>query len=776
MDGIITRTKILPPRHRRDLLPRQRLLDTLNELVDYKLVLAIAPAGYGKTFALVDLVRQVEMAVCWYSLSAVDQDPHRFFAHFVAAIAHQFPEFGAESTAALRDFSAGRSDVDQFVTTVVNDLYVHTTERFLLVVDDYHLVDDVETIGSFISQFVQRVDENCHLVLSSRTLLSLPDLPLLVARGYVVGIDYEDLAFQEEELRALVWHNYGIALDATAAEEMVLAAEGWITGILLSAQSKRWELGERMRPVRASGVNLYAYLAQQVLDQQSPVLREFLLRTSPMDELDAGLCEEVFPRDWRPEGESWHSLIDALLRNNLFVLPVGDQGGSLRYHHLFQEFLLQRLAAERPEEEGVILRRLVDVYLARQQWEQAYLIAQRHSDQDATVEVIEAAGLRLLQAGRILLLARWLDDLPGTTLATHAKLLSLRGYGFVQQGQVEQGLALLNQAATTLGAAEERLPLTFALVYRGVAYRLLGEYSRAIEDVDTALDLLVTLDGNAADVHGVRALALQTKGTALRMMGKLDPAFEWLQSSLAAYISLDDVQNSAAVSMDIAIAYSNAGQHTLAFPLYQSALEVWRDLHNLVEQSNVLNSLGVHYHQHGEYMPALRALTEALDCARRSGYTRMEAFSLASLGDLFVDVSMWEAAEELYRQAYGIARRIDERFLVLYLELARAIVAWSAEQWGTAYNCLDTAGKLVLDRNSSYEWGIYRLAMGRFYLAQGMAAAAREPLQDAFQCFADGGQPTEAAEAKLFQAVAAQMNGQDAGRGSIPGRGSGIDI
>ena len=50
---------------------------------------------------------------------------------------------------------------------------------------------------------------------------------------------------------------------------------------------------------------------------------------------------------------------------------------------------------------------------------------------------------------------------------------------------------------------------------------------------------------------------------------------------------------------------------------------------------------------------------QALDCARRCGYPRMEAFSLASLGDLYVDVQMWEAAEELYRQAYGLARRID---------------------------------------------------------------------------------------------------------------------
>ena len=761
MDGIITRTKILPPRHRRDALPRQRLLDTFLDLVEYRLVLTIAPAGYGKTFALVDLAGHVEMAVCWYSLSAVDQDPHRFFAHFIASIAQQFPQFGAESDAALRDFSGGQRDVDRLVTTVVNDLYAHTTRHFLLVIDDYHLVDDVETIGSFVSQFVQSVDDNCHVILSSRTLLSLPDLPLLVARGYVVGIDHEDLAFQEEELRTLVWHTYGIALDSTTAEEMVSAAEGWITGILLSAQSNRWSLGGRMRPVRASGVSLYGYLAHQVLDQQSPVLREFLLRTSLIDELDAGLCQEMFPPEWCPADESWHSLIDAVLHNNLFVLPVGDEDGSLRYHHLFQEFLQQRLAVERPLEEGAILLRLVDVYLARHQWEQAYLIAQRSKDHKTAVQVIEAAGLRLVQAGRIVLLAKWLDDLPGATLATRPNLLSLRGYSSTLLGQVEQGLALLNQAATTLNAEDDRMSLAFTLAYRSISYRFMGNYGQSLEDADRALGLFDSLDRSAPDTGDVQALALRSKGTALRMMGKLDPAIQWLKSSLATYKKLGDAQNEATLSMEIAIAYSNAGRHALAFPLFEAALEAWQTLHNLVGQSNILNSLGVHYHQHGEYRLALRALMQALDCARRSGYPRMEAFSLASLGDLYVDVRMWEAGEELYRQAYGIARRIDERFLVIYLEIARAMVAWSAEQWGNAYRCLDTAGQLVLDRNSSYEWGIYRAAMGRFYLAQGMAAAAGEPLCDAYRCFSDGGQKTEAAEAKLFEAAAAQMSNQD---------------
>ena len=44
----ITRTKIIPPRRHKDLLSRQRLLNMLDDLLEYRLTLIIAPAGYGK--------------------------------------------------------------------------------------------------------------------------------------------------------------------------------------------------------------------------------------------------------------------------------------------------------------------------------------------------------------------------------------------------------------------------------------------------------------------------------------------------------------------------------------------------------------------------------------------------------------------------------------------------------------------------------------------------------------------------------------------------------
>src|SRR5690606_4039959 len=188
----------------------------------------------------------------------------------------------------------------------------------------------------------------------------------------------------------------------------------------------------------------------------------------------------------------------------------------------------------------------------------------------------------------------------------------------------------------------------------------------------------------------------------------------------------------------------------------------WRDLNNLMGQATVLNSLGVFYQEQGEHQQAFAALAQAIDRARRSGYARMEAFSLTSLGDLVFEAGLLQAAQTFYHEAYPLARRLDERFLVLYLELARAALAWSTNQWSSASSCLDSAGQLVLSKNSSYEWGLYRQAMGRYYLARGAAQQALEPLEDAVACFVQGGQTTDEARTRMMLVAAYQTAGRRA--------------
>jgi LuxR family maltose regulon positive regulatory protein len=82
----VIKTKIIMPRRSSKLLSRPRLIDLFFELLDRKLTIVTAPAGSGKTSLLIDMAHHLEWPVCWYALDELDQDLHRFIAHFIAAI------------------------------------------------------------------------------------------------------------------------------------------------------------------------------------------------------------------------------------------------------------------------------------------------------------------------------------------------------------------------------------------------------------------------------------------------------------------------------------------------------------------------------------------------------------------------------------------------------------------------------------------------------------------------------------------------------------------
>jgi len=753
----VTRTKLIIPRRRDEILTRQRLLDILNELLDLKLIILAAPAGYGKTVLLIDFANHTKWPICWFSLDTLDQEPFRFISHFIAAIKTRYPDFGQTTLSFLNSMSQDKLDMPALVTTLVNDIYENIPEHFIVILDDYHLVEESEEVNQFINRFLQDVDENCHLMVSSRRLLTLSDMPLLVAHNQVGGISFEEVSFSAEEIQELLLQNYHITINDKSAEEITQQTEGWITGLLLSTHLIDESIGERIRVARVSGVGLYDYMAQQVFEQQPPTIQDFLLQTSILEEFSVDLCKRVIGKALKIK-QPWQALMDKLMVRNLFVLPVSEEGQLwLRYHHLFRDFLQDRMRRERPEETETITIALADDYTRQEDWEHAFVLYQKVQATDKMVNLVEASGPAMLTGGKLVTLKAWIAALPPEIAISRPSLLSLQAAILASTGEVDQGILLFSEVIDQLSDedADNAEVLILSLIRRAVTYRMMGDYSKSLEDNARAIKILE----NKPELGKIKAEALRNLGATYYYQGNVKDALDVLKQSLRLFESYDDQQNIPKLLFNIGLMHKVLGDYVLAEMMYGEALDYWKSGGNLAWAADLQNNLGVLQQLRGDYEPAAKNFGQAIEYARISSSLRSESVSLTSLGDLYRDLDAYRESLDVYRKAQSIAKQLNDAFLLFYLDLAEGVLNRISGDIVKAKHAFDSAGKKASENESAYNTNLLESEIAMYFLSQGLYKKALLSAQQAYDYFNTEGHENESLRAAFCCALALAGDG-----------------
>src|SRR5690606_6768679 len=158
------------------------------------------------------------------------------------------------------------------------------------------------------------------------------------------------------------------------AEELAKRADGWIVALLLAVRA----MGSGSIPSFLGNTEqVYTYLAEEVVNQQSEDLREFMLGASNFSEFNETHCNIVLQR------EDSGAMLRALEERNLFVSRTETrEGNSYRFHQLFSEFLQDYFARHNPSQLRALHARAADWHYARQEWESAiaHKLAAAHAE------------------------------------------------------------------------------------------------------------------------------------------------------------------------------------------------------------------------------------------------------------------------------------------------------------------------------------------------------------------------------------------------------------
>ncbi|HEX2913193.1 MAG TPA: LuxR C-terminal-related transcriptional regulator [Chloroflexia bacterium] len=540
--GWFAQTKFICPRVTSDLVERPYLVESLyHSLITHRLTLVSAPAGSGKTTLLAGLPQVYpDLPLCWVGLDSQDNDPIQFLSALIVALSGLNPTIGEKTGTLLKNLPRAVKENSYLVGTLVNAIMQAQPEPFGLVLDDLHWVTEPR-VYHILNYLLERLPPQMHLIVASRY-----DPPLrlarLRARGEIAEFRLQELRFTQDEAALFLNRHLQRELPLVDLADLQLRTEGWAAALRLLANSlDRFTTdGDReafIRELNQTDRYIFDYLAEEVLNHQSPDVRAFLLETSILHELNPEVCEAVTGRN------DAAAMLADLYRRNLFIVAVDGQAGkTYRYHDLFAQFLQAQLSQQTPVSAIQMLHKCaaeaqatstqaISHYLAGELWEEAAV-------------TIEQVARPLIQKGLSGTVKGWIVALPETALGKHPWLNYYLGicahqreelreaYRYLQkartgfeamgneagldetlvqladclvgQGELGAGYSLITQGLTRPLQPHSRVQLLCARMWLLIVQ---GEWSQAGADLEEALK--VALSSDDPDVYNILALQLR---------------------------------------------------------------------------------------------------------------------------------------------------------------------------------------------------------------------------------------------------------------------------
>jgi LuxR family transcriptional regulator, maltose regulon positive regulatory protein len=320
-------SKLVPPPANR-IVHRPRVIAALDRAVKAGICWIAAPAGYGKTSAVLDYLRRKRMPVIWYRIDEGDQDIASFF-HFLGT--SLLPRKG---TAPLPVFGPEYADQPaDFARRFFRAWFARLTRRRMLVIDDLHYADTPGFRKILAILLRELPDDQCCVCLS-RNLVPT-ELKDLGFRGRLKLIDESVLRYSEREARALL----GARLPRRAASFDVSAARGWAAGLIMMADRAGAEKtpAARRQSGPRDGQEVFAALARQMFEELSGAEQESLLTMSLLPEVTADLAEQLTGTP------AVRGVLGRLHQRQLLVTRGESAHASYQMHDLLRDFLKSRL-------------------------------------------------------------------------------------------------------------------------------------------------------------------------------------------------------------------------------------------------------------------------------------------------------------------------------------------------------------------------------------------------------------------------------------------------
>jgi LuxR family transcriptional regulator, maltose regulon positive regulatory protein len=662
-------TKFFIPAANQEFIHRDRLLKQLNDYHSKKITLVCAPAGFGKTTLVSDWIQTHNIYSSWISIDESDNDLIRFYTYIIQSLQKIDKAIGKELVTKFEVNEPLNSDT--IITYLINDI-TESREHFILVLDDYHLINTA-TIHQSLVFFLDNLPENIHLIITTRTTPPL-QIAKLRARNQIIEIQSKDLRFNLDEVSQFLKQVRNIKMSDADIRELNQRTEGWIVGLQLAALSFDNQTTSSNIISDFTGDHRFVtdYLVDEVLSRQPEEIQLFLLKTTILDRMCADLCDTVL------EISNGQTILEILEKSNLFLVQLDSKREWYRYHHLFSEMLLTRLGQRFKTEISSLYFKAYEWHLNQHLDEEAIRYALRGEFYKEAADLIEQKGFFLYWTNNVKLLIPWLRDLPSDLIESRPHLQILKAYVEINKGNLREANNSFTQAQKHIqDHPGEKNDIGMIIQGRSASglsaiyYHYYMDWQATLTHAQSTLQLLpkdYLFDRCVASFHG---------GGALIKLGNLSQARDYLNnamnlSNLSSYPSAKFLILSYLGELSF-----TKGRLNQAQTLYQEVSDLAPVLEGFGTQSPASSSLvglALLHYERNQLDKALTLLEKVVTITEGEEFIDRMMSSHSAMIKLQCTLENYEAVQEYLRllsftaDNYGVSINIYRRIDFLKIE------------------------------------------------------------------------------------------------------------
>ena len=440
----------------RNVIRRPRLTRLLDD-ASARVILLIAPAGYGKTTLAREWLN--ERPHVWYRGNTATGDVAALGLGLAEACSAIIPRAADRLKTRLRFSRAPSNEVERLADLLVEDLRNWPGEAWLAF-DDYHFACDSDPAERFIEHLLFRSE--IRLIVASRSRPRWATARRVIY-GEVVQIGRTLLAMdQQEALQTLQ------AREATEVDGLLSIADGWPALLGLAAVAAPVDF-----PGAAVPDELFAYFAEELYSEASPTVQRALRKLALAPYVDFEIAEAVL-------GDGAMELV--AIGVELGFLGTGSQN-RFEFHPLLKLFLTSKFHPRRDDPTGALIANLANILMTRRDWDATFALAAQFGDTEILSRLLQAAVAQMLDQARLPTLMQWLETTAARGFDSPLMDLTDAELAF-RRGELQRAEAVACQAARRLEAEDS--PTSRAFWIAGMSAHLTYRDETSLEHFRSA--------------------------------------------------------------------------------------------------------------------------------------------------------------------------------------------------------------------------------------------------------------------------------------------------